>query len=88
MNPPIDIDREIERLENPIANEIDAKCETAIGLGSGLQIGKITLPPPYMGVVLLLDLIDSPFVNGSHDCTIQQVMAAVYVIFKRKKQIA
>ena len=37
------------------------------------------------GVVLLLDMINSPFINGSGECSIQEVISAMFVICKREK---
>jgi hypothetical protein len=63
--------------------------ETLSGLGGEIRIGDILVPPPTIGVLLLLESIDSPFVNinNADEVSLDDVLKALYIIVKREEAV-
>ena len=56
--------------------------------GGGVKIGRITIPPPSMGVLSLLDMIESPFVTGdASKISINEVLKSLYVMSRGRDAV-
>ncbi len=59
--------------------------EALQALGAEEQVGDLTIPPPTTGVLMLLQIIESPFVVASEElATLQDVLEALYIIHNRE----
>lgn len=59
--------------------------ETVLAAGADEPLGAIDLPPPTIGSVMLLDLIESPFIRGGEGISMRDIMAALYILVMREK---
>jgi len=60
--------------------------ETLRALGAEDIISDLEFPPPTAGVLMLLDVIDSPFISG-RVCSQEDVYKALYIIINREKAL-
>jgi hypothetical protein len=65
-------------------NQEDIASETGAALGVGYHVGNATIPPLTLGVLPLLEAIDSPFVdeNAGENFRVSDILRAVYVMCK------
>ena len=63
--------------------------ETLLGLGGEISVGKIKLPPPTPGALMLLEMIESPFVvGGTRTFTLDDIFNALYIICRGREAVA
>jgi len=80
QNIPSDDPEILEALEGTSA---EIASETAAGFGIGYSVGNAVIPPITLGVLPLLDSIDSPFLDGSLGrLSASDIMRALYVLAK------
>ena len=80
----------IDSLEETLHDEeenLDINSETLLNLGGVMEVGNIKLPPPTAGVVMLLELIDSPFITGGDKFTLDDIFKALYVINRKQEAV-
>ncbi|OGV36977.1 MAG: hypothetical protein A2020_16380 [Lentisphaerae bacterium GWF2_45_14] len=85
------VSEEADSRIDEILNHVDARrisFETLAALGGGVKIGRITIPPPSMGVLSLLDMIESPFVTGdASKISINEVLKSLYVMSRGRDAV-
>jgi len=76
---------EIDDAEQDVRN-----LETLASLEGGMAVGDILLPPPTIGVLMLLETIDSPFISGVEvkGIGLRDILRALYVMVEREHSVS
>lgn len=70
-------------------NPEDLRNELFMTLGSDCVIGgKVVIRPPTIGCVALLDNVDSPFLNGNNEMTVNATRIALHILIFQKEALS
>ena len=82
-----------EELNTAISNDEDLDDllvdESLVALGGELEVGGLLLPAPTVGVLMLLEIIDSPFtaLEPPESITLDEIIQALWVIINREDAV-
>ncbi len=77
------LDEVISRVTK-IQTPAQEKKESLSVLGGAEKIAGLNISPPSTGILMLLDIVDSPLLKGKSDVPVKAVYEALYILHKGK----
>jgi hypothetical protein len=77
---------DIEKAENPELDTLESESDlqSLSALGGTFKIAGIDIPPASIGVIMLLQIIDSPFIRSNDGISLKEIIEALFIMKERK----